>query len=171
MAKKEGFYVPDTKFGPPIPRKFNNPLDLRSWKDSAGNPYTEVNGFVDFPACQIAGCQHPDHPCETGFHAGKVQIWTNAVKRGMTFLEFFAGRPGFYAGFAPEKDKNDPVGYATEVLAQMTRELGLDPSLTINSKIATIASDASKPPLALKPSIGPLVLPAPVPVKVPLHAA
>lgn len=154
MAIQEGFYDKPGKFGDPIPRKMHNPGDLRTWLDAAGKPYPEVNGYVDFPACQIVGCKHPDHPAQVGWHALRVQVWNCVVKRGLTFLEFFAGKPGIYAGFAPEKDKNDPLGYATKVLERMRVALTLDPAITIYTKVLSLASDGTLPALASKPVLG-----------------
>ena len=72
------------------------------------------------------------------------------VKRGLTFLEFFAGRPGVYAGFAPARDRNEPLVYAQAVLTRVQRDLGL-PGATINTKILSLASDGDRPALELRP--------------------
>lgn len=140
MGNVEGYYNQGKI--PTIPQRLNNPLDLRSWKKPDGTAWPEENGYVNFPACQKTGCTDPDHPCEIGWAAGRVQVSLNVIKRGLTFLEFFAGKPGVYYGFAPEKDKNEPVIYAQTVLARMTRDLGLPPTVTINTKILSLASDA-----------------------------
>lgn len=109
-----------------IPQRMANPLDLRSWRDRNNRPYPEINGYAQFPVCQIAGCKNPDHPCELGWSAGRTQCQINIVKRGLTFYEFFAGKPGVYAGFAPSKDKNEPAPYAQFVCDGVCTKLGVD---------------------------------------------
>jgi len=76
-----------------------------------------------------------------GWRAGRAQCKINIITRGLTFREFFAGKPGVYAGFAPEKDKNIPINYAQAVLDGIRNGLGLDPSITIDSVIYLLADD------------------------------
>lgn len=47
----------------------------------------------------------------------------------MTFVEFFAGIPDKYLGYAPKADGNDPVAYALFV----TQRLGVDPQTKIGT--------------------------------------
>jgi hypothetical protein len=85
----------DRMEGPGAPR--NNPGNLRSW---GSNPTS--GGFAVFPTL------------EAGRAALERQIELN-INRGLTLEEFFAGKPGVYAGYAPSADRNDPVKYARNV--------------------------------------------------------
>lgn len=123
-ARKEGYF--DNKKRPTLPQMHNNPLDLRRWKNPAGVPYPENNGFVEFPRCERPGCKDPDHPSEVGWRAGRGQSKINIVKRGLTFLEFFSGKRGVYDGFANARDGNDPAEYARYVCEGVCRDLGVD---------------------------------------------
>ncbi len=75
----------------------NNPGNLRSW---GSNPI--VNGYAKFPTMQ------------DGWSALYQQIQLN-INRGLTLNEFFAGKPGVYAGYAPSADSNTPLSYAARV--------------------------------------------------------
>jgi len=75
----------------------NNPGNLRSW-----GSYPVVSGYVKFP----------DYA--TGYAALKEQVRKN-IARGLTLDEFFAGKPGVYAGYAPAADSNQPHSYARTV--------------------------------------------------------
>jgi hypothetical protein len=75
-------------------KRNNNPGNLRSW----GRVPVE-GGFAKFPTV------------EAGWRALKIQIGKN-IGRGLTMQEFFAGKPGVYAGYAPAADKNKPYDYA-----------------------------------------------------------
>lgn len=129
---EEGFF----KSGkvPTIPQRLNNPLDLRSWKDNKGKPYPVVNGYAKFP------------DPETGWAAGRSQCRINIVKRQLTFREFFSGKRGVYAGFAPRADRNDPFGYANNVLAFVKRAFPASEEVqaaTIDTVIATLVNPAA----------------------------
>ena len=140
IGRKEDFF--STKPVPTISQRLNNPGCLPHWKDPSGTPYPEVNGFVEFPECQNSGCSHPDHPAEQGWRALRAQCKINVLKRDLTFLQFFAGKPGLYKGFCPKDDnsgfslrKNDPAAYAREVLVAVA---GPGSPLTINSAISVM---------------------------------
>jgi hypothetical protein len=75
----------------------NNPGNLRSW---GSNPI--VDGYASFPTMQ------------EGWSALYSQIDKN-IGRGLTLNEFFAGKPGVYAGYAPAADRNAPLAYAARV--------------------------------------------------------
>lgn len=153
-AKEEGFFDRRGTMGHPftIPQRLHNPLDLRTWKDAAGNPYEELNGYVNFPVCEIVDCKNPDHPAEIGWRAGRAQCSINIAKRGLTFREFFAGKPGVYAGFAPSRDKgNRPEEYADAVLDHVRQEFGFGPEVTIDTVILSLASDPPKIAAAVLP--------------------
>lgn len=75
----------------------NNPGNLRSW----GN-YPVVDGYARFP----------DYA--TGMNALRSQVQRN-IDRGLTLQEFFGGKPGVYAGYAPAADANNPQSYARTV--------------------------------------------------------
>lgn len=85
----------DRMEGPGAPR--NNPGNLRSWGD---NPTS--GGFAVFPTL------------EAGRAALERQIELN-INRGLTLEEFFGGKPGVYAGYAPGADRNNPMKYAQNV--------------------------------------------------------
>lgn len=72
----------------------NNPGNLRQW---GATP--RVDGYCYFAS-----------PTE-GWTALRRQVAKN-VGRGLTLLEFFAGKPGVYAGYAPAADANHPKHYA-----------------------------------------------------------
>jgi hypothetical protein len=85
----EGFPQPGSSA-----RRNNNPGNLRSW----GRVPVE-SGFAKFPSP------------EAGWRALKLQVAKN-IGRGLTMLEFFAGKPGVYPGYAPAADSNQPYSYA-----------------------------------------------------------
>ncbi len=63
-----------------------------------------------------------------GWNALYNQIDIN-ISRGLTLYEFFGGKPGVYAGYAPSADSNDPTNYANFVASRT----GIDPSVPLNS--------------------------------------
>ena len=92
IARREGYYVPGSRAA-----RNNNPGNLRRW----GNVAVD-DGFAHFPSV------------DAGWEALRAQIAKN-VRRGLTLLEFFAGKPGVYYGYAPSTDGNDPEDYAAFV--------------------------------------------------------
>ncbi len=96
IAQKEGFYVSGS-----IAQRNNNPGNLRSW---GSTPI--VSGYAKFATVQ------------DGWNALYSQIQTN-IGRGLTLNEFFAGKPGVYAGYSPSSDGNQPIAYATFVGSQV----------------------------------------------------
>jgi hypothetical protein len=64
---------------------------------------------------------------EAGWEALKQQIQKN-IARGLTLEEFFGGKPSVYQGFAPTKDRNNPVAYA-DTVAKM---LQINPNIPLN---------------------------------------
>lgn len=94
-------------------RKNNNPGNLRSWgaaPKEAGYAYFQTE--------------------EDGWAALRMQVAKN-IGRKLTMYEFFGGKAGVYAGYAPAADNNYPVRYAEFVAAKV----GLDPSRTIISYV------------------------------------
>ena len=79
----------------------NNPGNLRSWGSTP-----VVNGYAEFPTMQ------------DGWNALYQQITLN-ISRGLTLNEFFAGKPGVYAGYAPSSDSNRPLAYAARVASNV----------------------------------------------------
>lgn len=79
----------------------NNPGNLRSW---GANPI--VNGYAQFRTMQA------------GWDALYAQTRKN-IGLGLTLIEFFAGKPGVYAGYAPSSDGNQPLAYAQRVAGQV----------------------------------------------------
>lgn len=129
IARQEGFY--DKRKLLTVAQRCNNPGNLTHWKDRAGKPYPMSNGYVHFPTV------------EDGWRALRAQCKINVLKRRLTFREFFAGRPGVYAGYCPKDDgrdkmlrKNDPVVYARNVLGMVA---GLDAQhFTVDTAIVTM---------------------------------
>lgn len=78
---------------------YNNPGNLRAGPGQTG---TSPNGIAIFP------------DAATGQAALEHQIQLN-IGRGLTLEEFFAGKPGVYAGYAPAADANQPNVYAAHV--------------------------------------------------------
>ncbi|WP_321471174.1 hypothetical protein [uncultured Paludibaculum sp.] len=123
---------------PSVSQRCNNPGNLTHWKDRAGVPYPLNNGFVQFP----------DEA--TGWRALRAQCRINVLKRKLSFLEFFAGKPGVYAGFCPRDDgrsmtrKNDPVRYARNVLTRVAGQAA--DAVGINTPIVALlgASDGTR---------------------------
>lgn len=113
IAHKEGW--DKTSKLPTVAQRLNNPLCLTHWKDGDGQPYPEVNGYVEFPTAVI------------GWRAGRAQCRINILKRKLTWREFFAGKPGVYKGFCSRMDADQtPAQYAREVMAIMRVNADLD---------------------------------------------
>ena len=98
---------------------YNNPGNLRAGPGQVG---TSPNGIAIFP----------DYA--TGEAALERQVQLN-INRGLTLDEFFGGKPGVYAGYAPSADSNRPELYASNV-SQWT---GLPADVPLN----TLSSGAS----------------------------
>jgi hypothetical protein len=75
-----------------------------------------------------------------GWNALYSQIQTN-IGRGLTLNEFFAGKPGVYAGYAPSADSNSPLAYAQRV--------GSDAGIPVDVPLNALGSP---PPNPRKPS-------------------
>jgi hypothetical protein len=96
IAEMEGYTKPDS-----VARRNNNPGNLRTW----GNRPI-VDGFAYFDNI------------DSGAWALYQQIDKN-IKRDLTLNEFFNGKPGVYAGYAPRSDGNDPEAYARFVASKL----------------------------------------------------
>lgn len=105
IAQMEGYNTPGT-----LAQRNNNPGNLRSGPGQIGTS----GGFAVFP------------DAATGWAALNNQVQLN-IDRGLTLNEFFAGKPGVYAGYAPSGDANNPSAYAQFVASQT----GLDPNAVI----------------------------------------
>lgn len=97
IARFEGFFQPGS-----LAQRNNNPGNLRSGpravgKDSRGYAVyrTPADGWADLYR----------------------QVELN-ISRGLTLREFFGGKPGVYAGYAPAADRNQPDRYAAYVASQ-----------------------------------------------------
>lgn len=101
---------------------YNNPGNLRAGPGQVG---TSPNGIAIFP------------DAATGEAALERQVQLN-INRGLTLEEFFAGKPGVYAGYAPAADSNQPNVYAAHV-SQWT---GLPTDVPLNTLDAGGASGA-----------------------------
>lgn len=112
-----------------VSQRNNNPGNLRS---GAGMIGTDANGFAVFPDYQ------------TGWNALLNQVQLN-VNRGLSVDEFFAGKPGVYAGYAPSADSNQPLQYAATVASW----IGVDPSVPLNQMgttgVSTDVTGGSQP--------------------------
>jgi hypothetical protein len=91
----------------------NNPGALRAGQGQIG---TDANGFAIFP------------DWATGYAALNHQVDLN-ISRGLTLQEFFAGKQGVYAGYAPSADNNNPTNYASTVAGW----LGISPDAVLSS--------------------------------------
>jgi hypothetical protein len=89
IATFEGFFKSGS-----LAQRNNNPGNLRSW---GTRPVRDGYAVFDTP--------------EAGWAALRRQIELN-INRGLTLQEFFGGKQGVYAGYAPASDENDPAGYA-----------------------------------------------------------
>jgi hypothetical protein len=105
----------------------NNPGNLRSW---GSNPI--INGYAKFPTLQ------------DGWNALYSQIQTN-IGRGLTLNEFFAGKPGVYAGYAPSADSNSPLAYAARVGSDVGIDVNTPLNLLMNSQGGVGPPDPHKP--------------------------
>lgn len=115
IATMEGFYAKDS-----VAQKHGNPGNLRSW---GTRPI--VNGYVSF--LKADGSPDPD----AGWKALKSQIQKN-ISRGLTLIEFFAGKPGVYGGYSPSADGNHSLVYAQYVAGRA----GISPTVPLNTLAA-----------------------------------
>lgn len=97
IATFEGYFNQENT----VAKRNNNPGNLRTW----GN-VPVVGGYAKFSSP------------EEGWQALYSQVDRN-IDRGLTLWEFFGGKTGVYAGYAPASDKNDPVGYSKYVAGQV----------------------------------------------------
>lgn len=95
IATEEGFYASNHT----VAQRNNNPGNLRWWQGVSIR-----DGFACF-----------ETP-EDGWVALRRQCELNIFKRGLTFLEFFQGKPKVYGGYAPAADHNNPELYARFVV-------------------------------------------------------
>lgn len=142
IAWREGFFYNGKTAT--IAQMLGNPGCLERWKDPSGNPYTEINGYAEFPQCTVPNCRHKDHPCEVGWRALRAQVKINIFKRNLNFFEFFAGRRGVYEGFAPLRKRVEPQPYAVFVMERVGRALGRDVDLqmVVSSLVADVSTAA-----------------------------
>ena len=115
IARFEGFFQPGS-----VAARNHNPGNLRAGTGQVG---TDARGYAIF-ADDAAGFAALDH-----------QIDLN-VARGLSLDEFFAGKPGVYAGYAPSADSNNPTQYAATVAGWM----GIDPTVPLASLSSTGAA-------------------------------
>jgi murein DD-endopeptidase MepM/ murein hydrolase activator NlpD len=126
IARKEGYYQreKDGSFSNTIPRRNNNPGDLRA--TSKDQPQ-DKNGYRIFATP------------EEGFAALESQIQRSAAKQGgLNMNEFFAGK-GSYKGYASKAAGNDPNEYADFV----AKGLGVDPTKPLTFSTDTPLSGVS----------------------------
>ncbi len=116
IATMEGFYTSGS-----VAQRQNNPGNLRSWGSAP-----VVGGYAQFASAA------------DGWNALYQQINLN-IGRGLTLYEFFAGKPGVYAGYSPSADQNQPIQYAQFV----GQQIGVNPAVPLNS----LGSPPVDPPL------------------------
>jgi hypothetical protein len=136
IATKMGFYQ-SWKNIEPISQKLNNPGCLEHWKDSNGKSFPVLNGYVNFPNASL------------GFGALKAQSKINILKRGLTFREFFMGKPRVYDGFCKRGTPRDAaLEMANFVCNWVVRRLGIPAdSVTLDTPIYTLITGAKAPEL------------------------
>jgi hypothetical protein len=122
IATQEGFYKPGS-----IAQRQNNPGNLRTW---GSQPIANGYAVFETPAA--------------GWAALNRQVDLN-ISRGLSLYEFFGGKPGVYAGYAPSADGNRPREYALFVASR----IGLDPSIPLNQ--AGASGTAPLPPYIPSP--------------------
>lgn len=109
IATEEGFFVEGS-----LPARHSNPGNLTAW-----GKWPVDHGYVVFDSD------------ETGWEALRKQCAKNIFDRRLTFLEFFAGKPGVYAGFCPAPTGsaltkgNDPHKYASDAVKWVNHKLGV----------------------------------------------
>lgn len=106
IARFEGYFVSGS-----VAQRNNNPGNLRSGPRQIG---TDAKGYAIYATA------------EDGYADLDAQIDRN-IDRGLTLREFFGGKPGVYAGYAPAADSNDPGHYA-DIVAGWT---GTDPDAVL----------------------------------------
>jgi len=121
LGRKEGWQKKGS-----VAQRLNNPVCMTHWKNPDGEPFPEVNGYVNFP------------DPETGWRAARAQCRINIIKRRLTWREFFGGKPGVYKGFRPyAADKLDPVEYARTIM----NYLQVEPHLLDTPIISLVVRD------------------------------
>ena len=115
IATMEGFFKPGS-----LAARNNNPGNLRSW---GSTPIAA--GYAAFQSA------------DQGWAALRSQIQKN-VNRGLTLREFFAGKPGVYAGYAPSADKNNPEAYAKFVAGRLGVDVDTPLSQIVDSDGGTL---------------------------------
>lgn len=130
IATFEGFFKPGS-----VAQRNNNPGNIRSWGSAP-----QAGGYAVFDSA------------DAGWAALKRQIALN-VGRGLTLREFFAGKPGVYAGYSPAADANDPNGYAQWVAARLG--ISVDAPLADVERQLNQASTAASGSIPLMPSFAP----------------
>lgn len=142
IATMEGFFKPNS-----LAARNNNPGNLRSW-----GSVPVVDGYASFPTA------------EQGWAALRAQIQRN-IDRGLTLREFFSGKPGVYAGYAPSADNNHPEEYAKFVASR----LGVDVDTPLPQIISGSIPKAQSPAAgSAGPELTPLDLAAVVVIAVSL---
>ena len=91
IATFEGFFIPNSRA-----QRNMNPGNLRAGPRAIGK---DDAGYAIYPSM------------DAGWADLRRQIERN-IGRGVTLLEFFTGKPGVYAGYAPAADQNHPLNYA-----------------------------------------------------------
>jgi len=122
IARFEGYFVPGS-----VAARNNNPGNLRSGPHMTG---TDAKGYAIYASA------------EDGYADLDRQIQLN-VDRGLTLREFFGGKPGVYAGYAPAADSNDPGHYSVSV----AQWLGISPDIVLSDAFAGGASPPAPGPI------------------------
>lgn len=110
-----------------IAYRHNNPGNIRLW-----GKYPRERGYVKFPTD------------DTGWAALYKQVDKN-IGRKLTLREFFGGKPGVYAGYAPSTDGNHPIKYAEFVSSYLRGKSAIFQG--IDQLLEGIVDDDTTPPL------------------------
>jgi hypothetical protein len=117
----------------------NNPGNLRAGPGATG---VDSRGIAIFP------------DMATGEAALQHQVDLN-IGRGLTLDEFFGGKAGVYAGYAPAADSNNPSAYASTVAGWLgIPENSVLASLPPGSGSIPLDTGATSDPLALVDTSG-----------------
>jgi hypothetical protein len=135
MATFEGFNTAGT-----LAQRNNNPGNLRAGPGAIG---TDATGYAIFATV------------DAGWAALYNQIQLN-INRGLNLLEFFAGKPGVYPGYAPAADQNQPERYAAFVASKV--------GIPSDVPLTDLQTSTASPPAAV-PRPGPESSPIPGPPK------
>ncbi len=101
IAEYEGFWKAGSR-----PERNRNPGDLRAGRFAMSKDQAGYAVYATY---------------EGGWSDLREQVKRN-LDRGLSMLEFFAGKPNVYSGFAPSGDNNVPEAYAKFVAGRLYKK-------------------------------------------------